>query len=188
MHTGTCPWAFSSELEKSYHDTEWGKPVHDDRALFEFLILEGMQAGLSWAIVLKKRERFREAFDGFDPIPVAAYGPEKIAALLNDPELIRNRRKIDAAVKNARAFLRVREEYGSFDAYIWSFVGNRPIVNAWTDAKQVPASTPVSETISRALKARGFSFVGPTICYAFMQAVGMVNDHLFNCPARSAAR
>lgn len=188
MHTGICPWANNSEPERRYHDTEWGKPVHDDRALFEFLVLEGMQAGLSWAIVLKKRERLREAFDGFDPAAVAAFGPEKIDALRKDPALIRNRLKINAAVKNARAFLLVREEYGSFDAFIWSFVGNRPVVNAWTNAGQVPSSTPVSEVMSRALKARGFSFVGPTICYAFMQAVGMVNDHLVGCPARWTAR
>lgn len=184
MHENLCPWANTSELERRYHDTEWGKPVHDDRVLFEFLILEGMQAGLSWAIVLRKRERLREAFDGFDPRAVCAYGPDKIRALLEDPALIRNRLKVNAAVKNARAFLNVCEKYGSFDSYIWSFVGHTPVVNAWTDIKQVPAQTPVSDTMSRDLKDKGFSFVGPTICYAFMQAVGMVNDHLVGCPAR----
>ena len=188
MHTVICPWANNSELERLYHDTEWGRPVHDDRVLFEFLVLEGMQAGLSWAIVLRKRERLREAFDGFDPRVVSGYGPEKIDALMADPACIRNRRKITAAVKNARAFLDVCAEYGSFDAFIWSFVGHRPIDNAWTDPAKVPSSTPVSEAMSRALKARGFSFVGPTICYAFMQAVGMVNDHLVGCPARRTSR
>jgi DNA-3-methyladenine glycosylase I len=171
-------------LERRYHGTEWGKPVHDDRLLFEFLILEGMQAGLSWAIILKKRERLREAFDGFDPFSICAYDADKIQTLLGDPDLIRNRLKVNAAVKNARAFLNVFEEYGSFDSYIWSFTDHTPVINAWTDIKQVPAHTPVSAAMSRALKARGFTFVGPTICYSFMQAVGMVNDHLVGCPAR----
>lgn len=184
MQENLCPWANNSELERRYHDTEWGKPVHDDRLLFEFLILEGMQAGLSWAIVLKKRERLRAAFDGFDPVSVSAYGADKVQALLSDPELIRNRLKVNAAVKNARAFLKIQGEYGSFDSYIWSFVGHTPIVNTWTDSDQIPARTPVSAEMSRALKGKGFSFVGPTICYAFMQAVGMVNDHLAGCPAR----
>lgn len=184
MHEDLCPWANNSELERAYHDTEWGKPVHDDKVLFEFILLEGMQAGLSWAIVLQKRARLREAFDGFDPRAVSAYGPEKVRALLSDPGVIRNRRKINAAVKNAQAFLNVCAQYGSFDPYIWSFIGHTPIVNAWTDIGQVPAQTPVSAAMSRDLKEKGFSFVGPTICYAFMQAVGMVNDHLVGCPAR----
>lgn len=184
MQGNRCAWAYNSEQERTYHDTEWGKPVHDDRLLFEFLILEGMQAGLSWSIVLNKRENMRAAFDGFDPEKISAYGPDKIAALLSDPALIRNRLKVNAAVKNARAFLNVRAEHGSFDAYIWSFVDHAPVVNAWTDMREIPAQTPVSARMSRALKARGFCFVGPTICYAFMQAVGMVNDHLVGCPNR----
>jgi DNA-3-methyladenine glycosylase I len=170
---------------RQYHDHEWGRPVHDDRALYEFLVLEGMQAGLSWEIILKRREVMRAAFDGFDPAIVAAYGPDKIEALLKDPALIRNRLKINAAVQNARAFLAVQAEYGSFDAFIWTFVGGVPRVNAWTGMGDIPAKTPESEAMSRALRQKGFAFVGPTICYAFMQATGMVNDHLTGCPART---
>lgn len=180
-----CPWALSSPLMRRYHDREWGKPVHDDRALFEFLVLEGMQAGLSWEIVLKRREGMRAAFDGFDPAAVAAYGPDKVEALMRDPALIRNRLKINAAVQNARAFLAVQAEYGSFEAFIWALIGNAPVVNAWTSPEEVPAKTPASEAMSRVLKKKGFAFVGPTICYAFMQATGMVNDHLTGCPART---
>jgi DNA-3-methyladenine glycosylase I len=180
-----CPWALSSPLMRQYHDHEWGRPVHDDRALFEFLVLEGMQAGLSWEIVLKRREGMRAAFDDFDPAIVAAYGPDKIQTLLQDPALIRNRLKINAAVQNARAFLAVQAEYGSFDAFIRTFVGNVPLVNAWTSLGEIPAKTPESEAMSRALRKKGFAFAGPTICYAFMQATGMVNDHLIGCPART---
>jgi DNA-3-methyladenine glycosylase I len=176
-----CPWAEGSDLERAYHDHEWGRPVHDDRLLFEFLVLEGAQAGLSWSTILKKREGYRRAFDNFEAAKVAAYSGAKIARLLEDPGIIRNRLKVRAAVTNARAFLAVQKEFGSFDAYIWQFVGGRPIRNAWQSLQQIPASTPESEAMSRDLKRRGFTFVGPTICYAFMQAVGMVNDHLIDC-------
>lgn len=176
-----CPWAEGSALERAYHDHEWGRPVHDDRLLFEFLVLEGAQAGLSWSTILKKREGYRRAFDHFEPAKVATYSEAKIARLLENPEIIRNRLKVRAAVTNARAFLAVQEEFGSFDAYIWQFVGGRPIRNAWQDPADIPATTPQSEAMSRDLKRRGFKFVGATICYAFMQAVGMVNDHLVDC-------
>jgi DNA-3-methyladenine glycosylase I len=175
-----CPWA-TNDLSIRYHDEEWGKPVHDDRRLFEFLILEGAQAGLSWDTILKKRENYRAAFDNFDPKKIARYDRRKIQSLMNDAGIIRNRLKITSAIKNANAFLQLQEEYGSFDAYIWQFTGGTPMVNARRSMKEVPARTPESDAMSKELKKRGFSFVGTTICYAFMQAVGMVNDHLTAC-------
>lgn len=175
-----CSWA-SNELSIRYHDEEWGVPTHDDHRLFEFLILEGAQAGLSWDTVLRKRENYRAAFDGFDPQMVAKYDRRKMQALLRDPGIIRNRLKIESAVKNAQAFLRVKDEFGSFDAYIWGFVGGRPKVNSWGPKAKIPASTHESDAMSKDLKKRGFAFVGTTICYAFMQAVGMVNDHRKGC-------
>jgi len=177
-----CPWAGDDPLHQAYHDQEWGVPLHDERRHFEMLILEGFQAGLSWLTILKKRENFRAAFDNFDPNKVAAYGPDKIAALMNDAGIVRNRRKIEAAIKNARAFLAIQEEFGSFDEYIWSFVDHRPMQNSFRKPSQVPAETETSRAISRELKKRGMSFVGPTIIYAHMQAIGMVNDHLVSCP------
>jgi DNA-3-methyladenine glycosylase I len=175
-----CAWA-KTELYVLYHDTEWGVPVHDDRLLFEFLILEGAQAGLSWETILKKRASYREAFDQFDAELVAKYGQRKGKSLLNNPGIVRNRLKIEAAIQNAKAFLAVRKEFGTFDRYIWSFVGNQPKQNTWKSTKDVPARTPESDAMSKDLKRRGFKFVGSTICYAFMQAVGMVNDHLVEC-------
>ncbi len=175
-----CPWP-TDGIYIHYHDTEWGVPVHDDQRLFEFLLLEGAQAGLSWHTVLKKRENYRAAFDGFDPAKVARYKAPKISRLLKDPGIIRNRLKIQAAVQNAKAFLQVSEEFGSFDAYIWRFVEGRPITNHWKSIKAVPAHTPISDALSRDLQQRGFKFVGSTICYAHMQATGMVNDHLVSC-------
>jgi DNA-3-methyladenine glycosylase I len=179
-----CSWA-SNELSIRYHDEEWGVPLHDDRKLFEFLILEGAQAGLSWDTILKKRENYRAAFDGFDPRRVAACGRQKIQSLLKDAGIVRNRLKINSAVQNANAFLKVQAEFGSFDRYVWQFVGGRPIVNPWR-SKQVPASTPESDAMSKDLKKRGFTFVGSTICYAFMQAVGMVDDHAKDCFRRQS--
>ena len=176
-----CEWATHSELEAKYHDEEWGVPLHDDRLLFEFLILEGAQAGLSWSTILKKRENYRRVFDRFDPARVAGYGEEKIEALLQDPGIVRNRLKVRAAVANAGAFLDIQQEAGSFDAYIWQFVDGRPIQNAWKSIHDIPAQTPTSVAMSKELKRRGVRFVGPTICYAFMQAVGMVNDHVVDC-------
>ena len=164
-----------------YHDEEWGVPVHDDRLLFEFLILEGAQAGLSWLTILKRRETYRRAFDGFDPKRVAQYGETKIAALLKDPGIIRNRLKVHATVGNARAFLAVQEEFGSFDQYLWEFVGGKPVVNRPRTLADVPVSTPLSDRLSKDLKRRGFGFVGTTICYAFLQAVGVVDDHVVGC-------
>ena len=169
----------------AYHDAEWGVPLHDDRGLFEFLILEGHQAGLSWEIVLRKREAYRAAFDGFDPVKVARYDARKTKQLLNDSGIVRNRLKIAAAIQNAKAFLAVQKEFGSFDAYIWPFVGGKPKKNQWRDSKQLPARTPESDAMSKDLKRRGFKFVGSTICYAFMQAVGLVNDHALGCFRRS---
>jgi len=180
VHKRRCPWG-KGELERTYHDTEWGVPVHDDRTLFEFLVLEGAQAGLSWSTVLRKREAYRKAFDGFDPAKVAGYDGRRVGRLLRNPDIIRNRSKIESAVGNARAFLEVQREFGSFDSYLWSFVGGKPRINRWRSVKQVPAATPESGALSKDLKARGFKFVGPTICYALMQAVGMVNDHLVTC-------
>ncbi|MCJ7524123.1 MAG: DNA-3-methyladenine glycosylase I [Candidatus Aminicenantes bacterium] len=176
-----CPWCFSDPLYMDYHDREWGVPVHDDRKWFEFLVLEGAQAGLSWFLVLKKRENYRRAYDGFDFDKVALYGPEKIAGLLADAGLIRNRSKIAASVGNARAFIKIREEFGSFDKYIWPFVGNRPIQNRWKTLAQLPARTELSDALSKDLVRRGCKFVGSTIIYAHMQATGMVNDHLVSC-------
>lgn len=176
-----CPWAGADPLYVAYHDLEWGQPVHDDRTLFEFLVLEGAQAGLSWSTILKKRDRYRQVFDGFDPAVVAAYDDAKVAALLADPGIVRNRLKINAAIQNARAFLAVQAEFASFDAYIWQFVGGQPRRNAWRTPAEVPAQTTESRAMSKDLQRRGFAFVGPTICYAFMQAVGMVNDHLVDC-------
>jgi DNA-3-methyladenine glycosylase I len=175
-----CAWA-TNDLAIRYHDTEWGVPLHDDRALFEFLILEGAQAGLSWDTILRKRDRYRAVFDDFDAEAVARYDAEKVAALLADPGIVRNRAKIAAAIQNARAFLAVREEYGTFDAYIWRFIGGSPRMNAWPTLAALPAQTPESAAMSTDLRRRGFTFVGPTICYAFMQATGMVNDHTPDC-------
>jgi DNA-3-methyladenine glycosylase I len=176
-----CIWAGSDPLYLAYHDTEWGVPLHDDRRLFEMLVLEGAQAGLSWITILRKREAYRRAFDGFDPQKVARYDARKIRTLLSDAAIVRNRMKIESAIKNARAFLEVVEETGSFDAYIWQFVGGRPRRNAWKAHGEIPARTDESDAMSRDLKKRGFSFVGSTICYAFMQATGMVNDHVIDC-------
>ena len=176
-----CLWARRTTEERDYHDQEWGTPLHDDRKLFEFLVLEGAQAGLSWVTVLRKRERYRQVFDGFDPMKVAAYGDTDVARLMADPGIIRNRLKIEAAIANARAYLAVQEEFGGFDDYLWRFVDGRPIQNAWREHGQLPAETTESKTMSKELRRRGFKFVGPTICYAFMQAVGMVNDHTVDC-------
>jgi len=176
-----CPWASTHLLYVAYHDREWGAPQHDDRRLFEMLCLEGAQAGLSWLTILKKRTNYRRAFDRFDPKKVARYDRRKKAALLRDAGIVRNRMKIDAFVANANAFLEVRREFGSFDAYIWQFTGGRPKVNRWKAMKEIPARTAESDAMSQDLKARGFRFVGSTICYAFMQATGMVNDHLTAC-------
>jgi len=177
-----CKWAAGgNKLYLDYHDHEWGVPQHDDRVLFEFLILEGAQAGLSWSTVLNKREGYRKTFSGFDPEKVARYDKATIDKLLQDPAIVRNRLKVESAVINARAFLEVREEFGSFDAYIWRFTGGKPIQNSWKTMKQVPASTKISDAMSKELKIRGFKFVGSTIMYAHMQATGMVNDHTVNC-------
>jgi len=176
-----CQWCLGSQLYRDYHDREWGNPVREDRLLFEFLILEGAQAGLSWLTVLQRRESYRAAFDNFDAEKIARYGTRQKKRLLANPGIIRNRLKIEAAVANAQAFLTLRNEYGNFSAFIWRFVGNAPIVNHWEALRQVPAATPESKAMSRDLKKRGFRFVGPTICYAFMQAVGMVNDHVVDC-------
>ena len=176
-----CDWVGNDPLYRTYHDREWGVPVHDDRLLFEFLILEGAQAGLSWITILRKRDAYRAAFAGFDPKVVAGFDGTKVAELLANPGIVRNRLKVESAVTNARSLLKVQEEFGSFDAYQWRFVDGRPIRNAWRSMKEVPASTPVSDAMSRDLKRRGFRFVGSTICYAHMQAVGMVNDHTVDC-------
>ena len=176
-----CGWATGDPLLIAYHDTEWGVPVHDDRRLFEFLTLEGAQAGLSWITILKKRDRYRSAFAGFDPAVVARFDARRRARLMRDPGVVRNRLKIASTVTNARAILETREAFGSFDAYVWRFVDGVPIRHAWRSLRQVPAETPVSRQMSRDMRARGFSFVGPTICYAFMQAVGLANDHVARC-------
>jgi DNA-3-methyladenine glycosylase I len=183
-----CGWVSDDPLYTAYHDEEWGVPVHDDRVLFEFLLLEGAQAGLSWSTILHKREGYRKAFSGFDPRRVARYDRRKLERLLADPGIVRNRLKVASAVANASAFLAVQEEFGSFDAYVWRFVDGAPIRNRWRRLSDVPASTPESETLSRDLKKRGFRFVGATICYAFMQATGMVNDHLTGCFRHSEIR
>ena len=176
-----CGWVNDDPLYVAYHDEEWGVPVRDDRRLFEMLILEGAQAGLSWYTILKKREAYAQAFDGFDPERIARYGEGKIDALLEDPGIVRNRLKVRAAVGNARAWLDLRESGTGFSEFLWELAGGAPVVNAWRRLEDVPASTPVSEAMSKALKRRGFRFVGPTICYAFMQAAGMVNDHVTSC-------
>jgi len=182
-----CPWA-KTKLYVRYHDAEWGVPVHDDRLLFEFLILEGAQAGLSWETILNKRQNYRKAFDQFDPAKVAKYNRNKRKSLLLDAGIIRNRLKIEAAIQNAQMFLAVQDEFGTFDEYIWGFVGHAPKQNAWKSMKEVPAKTLESDVMSKDLKRRGFKFVGSTICYAFMQAVGMVNDHLVGCFRHSQLR
>ena len=175
-----CTWA-KSELYVDYHDKEWGMPVHDDRLLFEFLILEGAQAGLSWEIILRKRQNYREAFHQFQPHIIAKYDRKKRRSLLSNPGIVRNALKIDSAIQNAKAFLAVQHEFGTFQRYIWGFVGHQPKQNAWKSIRDVPNKTPESDAMSKDLKKRGFKFVGSTICYAFMQAVGMVNDHLVDC-------
>jgi DNA-3-methyladenine glycosylase I len=177
-----CEWSHGDDdLMISYHDHEWGVPVHDDRTLFEFLVLEGAQAGLSWSTVLKKRERYREVFSGFEPARVARFRPARIEELLQDPGIIRNRLKVESAVRNAKATLSVQREFGRLDGYLWSFVGGSPIVNRWKNLAEIPAMTEISDAMSKDLKKRGFNFVGSTICYAFMQATGMVNDHTVDC-------
>ena len=178
--TNRCAWA-TTPLGISYHDAEWGVPLHDDQRLFEFLILEGAQAGLSWELILQKREAYREAFDDFDPAVVAAYGDAKVAELLANAGIVRNRQKIASSIGNARAFLATQQEFGSFDAYVWEFIGGSPVRNEWKALEDIPASTTESETMSRELRKRGFRFVGPTICYALMQGIGMVNDHTVDC-------
>lgn len=176
-----CSWTTTDPLYIAYHDEEWGVPLHNDQQLFEFLMLEGAQAGLSWITILKKRERYRELFDQFDPNIIANYDNKKIDLLMTEPGIIRNRKKIEAVVSNAQAFLQVQKEFGSFDGYLWRFVNGAPIKNHWQDNKSVPTESEESIALSKDLKKRGFRFVGPTICYAFMQAVGMVNDHTMDC-------
>ena len=176
-----CWWAQKNELLSDYHDNEWGKPLHDDQKLFEFLILEGMQAGLSWLTILRKREAFRKAYENFDVQKVAAYGPEKIAELMSNADIIRNKLKIEASINNARQFLKIVAEFGTFDNYIWSFVNFQPIVNHWKDQTEMPAKTELSDKISADLKRRGFKFVGSTVVYSHMQATGMINDHVTSC-------
>ena len=176
-----CQWCTGDPAYLAYHDEEWGVPVHEDQTLFEMLILEGAQAGLSWLTILKKRENYRAAFDGFDPEKVAHYGPAEIDRLLGNAGIVRNRLKIESAIRNARAFLSVQTEFGSFDAFLWSHVDGKPLQNAWTSLSEIPARTETSDTLSKDLKQRGFKFVGSTICYAFMQSVGMVNDHVTDC-------
>jgi DNA-3-methyladenine glycosylase I len=178
---GSCAWGVTSELMLAYHDTEWGVPVHDDLKHFEFLVLDAFQAGLSWALVLNKRENFRRAFAGFDPARVARFTPARVAKLLRDPGIVRNRQKIEATMSNARAFLKVQKDHGSFDAYIWEFVNGATRQNAWKTMRQIPARTRESDVMSKALKDLGFKFVGSTICYSYMQAAGMVNDHIVTC-------
>ncbi|MBE7515375.1 MAG: DNA-3-methyladenine glycosylase I [Chloracidobacterium sp.] len=180
MQVERCHWA-KNEINIPYHDTEWGVPLHDDRALFEFIVLEGAQAGLSWDTILRKREAYRSAFDNFDPVKVARYTETRIGRLLQNKGIIRNRLKINAAVTNAKAFLAIQDKFDSFDRYIWEFVGRKPIVNSWKNAADVPATSALSDIISKDLKNRGFKFVGSTIIYAHMQATGMVNDHLVSC-------
>jgi DNA-3-methyladenine glycosylase I len=183
-----CTWSTSDSLSETYHDTEWGVPVRDDRTLFEFLILEGAQAGLSWITILKKRAAYREAFDNFDAAKIARYKEAKLEKLLANPGIVRNRLKVHAAVRNARACLAVTKEFGGFHKYLWQFVDGQPIQNAWQVQGDIPASTPLSDAMSKDLKKRGFTFAGSTICYAFMQATGMVNDHLVSCYRYSQVR
>ncbi|HED37280.1 MAG TPA: DNA-3-methyladenine glycosylase I [Ignavibacteria bacterium] len=181
MNKIRCDWAGTDPLYIDYHDKEWGVPVHNDRKLFEMLILEGAQAGLSWITILKKRKNYRKAFDNFQPEKVAKYNPAKINKLLSDAGIVRNKLKINSTVTNAMAFLQIQNEFGSFDKYIWDFVENKPIKNKWKSLKEIPASIILSDKLSKDLKKRGFKFIGSTICYSFMQAVGMVNDHVVNC-------
>jgi len=176
-----CGWCGDDPLYVAYHDKEWGVPIHDDRKLFEFLVLEGAQAGLSWITILRKRDAYRQAFDGFDPRVVARYDGSKVRSLLHNAGIVRNRQKITAAIANARVFLDVQEQFGSFDAYLWRFRDGKPPKSAWRSLREIPATTREAEAMSRDMKARGFRFVGPTICYAHMQATGMVNDHLVSC-------
>lgn len=176
-----CPWCEGDELYVKYHDEEWGLPVHDDQRHFEFIVLEGAQAGLSWLTILKRREGYQRAFADFDAAAVARYDEQTVEQLLTDPGIIRNRRKVLSAVSNAKAFLRIQREFGSFDNYIWRFVDGSPVVNTWRSLDEIPAKTPLAETVSKDLKSRGFSFVGPTIIYAHLQATGLVNDHLVDC-------
>ena len=177
----TCGWAGTDQLYIAYHDKEWGVPVHDDRKIFEFLVLESAQAGLSWITILRKRENYRQAFAGFDPVKVARFDSTKVEELLQNPGIIRNRKKIESAINNAQRFLEVQKEFGSFDKYIWSFTGGRQLVNAWKDLSQLPATSPESDKLSKDLKQRGFKFLGSTTCYSHMQATGMVNDHITCC-------
>jgi DNA-3-methyladenine glycosylase I len=176
-----CPWGEGNPLERAYHDQEWGTPVHDDRKLYEFLVLEGAQAGLSWDTILRKRENYRRAFDQFDPTRVAQYNDADVGRLLSDAGIVRNRLKIASAVNNARCFLRVQQEFGTFDAYLWQFTGGKTLTNNFTKLSEIPARTALSDALSKDLRKRGFNFIGSTICYAMMQAVGMVNDHLVTC-------
>ena len=177
-----CPWAGDDPLHQAYHDEEWGVPLHDDRNLFEFLILEGAQAGLSWLTILRKREGYRRAYDDFEPTRVARYTSRRRDKLLRDEGIVRNRLKVEASIQNARCFLEIQSEVGSFDRYLWAFTAGKPRQNRFEKMSEIPTQTPESESLSRDLKKRGFKFVGPTICYAFMQAVGLVNDHLVSCP------
>ena len=177
----TCGWAGADQLYIAYHDKEWGVPVHDDRKIFEFLVLESAQAGLSWITILRKRENYRQAFAGFDPVKVARFDSTKVEELLQNPGIIRNRKKIESAINNAQRFLEVQKEFGSFDKYIWSFTGGCQLVNAWKDLSQLPATSPESDKLSKDLKKRGFKFLGSTTCYSHMQATGMVNDHITCC-------
>jgi len=176
-----CPWCGNDGLYVKYHDEEWGVPVHDDNKHFEFLVLESAQAGLSWITILRKRENYRKAYDGFDPVRVAQYNEKKIGELMQDPGIIRNRRKIESSINNARCFLKIQEEFGSFDKYIWSFVDNKPVKNHWTDISQLPARSELSDRVSRDLQARGFKFLGSVIIYSHLQATGLINDHLISC-------
>jgi len=181
MTINRCPWPARKPLDEKYHDEEWGVPVHDDRKLFEFIVLDAFQAGLSWSTILNKRENFRKAFDNFEAEKIAAYNETKIQKLLQDSGIIRNKLKVRSTVRNAQIFLEIQKEFGSFDAFIWQFAGGKTKVNHWKSTEEVPVSTPESDAMSKALKQRGFKFVGTTICYAFMQAAGMVNDHLVEC-------
>jgi len=181
MTVSRCEWCLGSDLMIAYHDEEWGVPLHDDRKLFEFMVLDAFQAGLSWSTILNKRENFRKAFGDFDPLTIARYSPRKVKRLLGDSSIVRNRMKILATVNNAAAFLEIQREFGSFDAFVWRFVGGKPKRNRWKTMRQIPAKTKESDAMSKELKNRGFKFVGSTICYAFMQAAGMVNDHVVGC-------
>jgi DNA-3-methyladenine glycosylase I len=183
-----CAWCSDDPLYMAYHDNEWGRPVHDDRHLFEMLILEGAQAGLAWITVLRKRDNYREAFDHFDATKIARYDSKRIAKLMNNEGIIRNRLKIEVAIKNAKVFLQIQETFGSFDAYLWAYVENKPIINQWESFKQLPAKTPLSDQIAKDLKKRGMNFVGSTIMYAYMQAIGMVNDHTLDCDWRHSRK